>query len=203
MPRKATPADHIIAATLDLAAQQGWKSLGLATVAAKAETSLAEIHSLFGDRAGILKAFLDRIDRQVLATVPDAADSPRDRLFDVVMRRFDALAPYKKALGAILRDAPFDPVVALLLLPRFGLSLAWMLEAAGLSAGGLCGLARVHGLAVIYATAFAAWMRDDSPDLNGTMAVLDRALRRGEALAGLCGNLGGRPRTPASGPVSG
>lgn len=198
MSRKAPAADRIVTAALELAAEQGWSRTTLAAIAARAGLGLAELHAEFPDRAAIVAAFLDRIDREVLAAAPEAGDRPRDRLFDVIMRRFDALAPHKAAILAMLRDAPFDPAGSLMLVPRFGRSLAWMLEAAGLSAAGLCGLARVQGLAAVYAAAFRAWTRDDSPDQAATMAALDRALRRAEGLAGLCDRVAGRRAEPAA-----
>jgi AcrR family transcriptional regulator len=193
MTRKASVVDRIVSATLDLAAEKGWRRATLAAIAERAGLSLAELHAEFPDRAAILGAYLDGIDRRVLAARPEAGDSPRDRLFDVIMRRLDALTPRKAAILAILRDAPFDPAGSLLLAPRLGRSLAWMLEAAGLASSGLRGLARLQGLAAVYAVTLRVWARDDSPDMARTMATLDRALRRAEGLAELCDRIAPRP----------
>jgi hypothetical protein len=65
---------------------------------------------------------------------------------------------------------------------RFDRSGAAMLAAAGISADGLCGLARIQGLKAIHLAALRAWMKDDSADLAATMAALDRALRQAERL---------------------
>jgi hypothetical protein len=35
--------------------------------------------------------------------------SPHDRLFELLMRRFDALRPYRPALRAIIRDSVGEP----------------------------------------------------------------------------------------------
>jgi hypothetical protein len=59
-----------------------------------------------------------------------------------------------------------------------------MLEAAGVSARGLTGGLRVQGLVGVWLYALRAWRKDQSPDLSGTMAALDRALQRAEQAAG-------------------
>jgi hypothetical protein len=102
------------------------------------------------------------------------------------MRRFDALAPRKKAVAAIAGATACDPAMALCGLCRLKRSLALMLEAAGIDSSGLVGLARVKGLVVVYLCAFQAWLKDDTADMAKTMAALDRGLKRAEALARLC-----------------
>ena len=186
MARKATNADKIIFSAFDLAVARKWRNVSLGDIAHGAGLSLADVHAEFPTKMAIVRGFLARIDREVLAVETDAADNPRDRLFDVIMRRFDALRPHKEAVRAILRDAHTDPVGGVFTLGRLGVSMAWMLEAAGISSAGLCGLARINGLGLVYARAFKAWLEDDSEDMGPTMAVLDAALRRGEALAGVC-----------------
>jgi hypothetical protein len=112
-----------------------------------------------------------------------AGDTVRERLFDIIMRRFDALARYKAGLQSILRDAPRDPLVALCSAPRFMRSMAWLAESAGVDTAGLLGTLRVKGLAGVYLTALRTWFSDDSADNSKTMAALDRALKRAEAVA--------------------
>jgi hypothetical protein len=100
------------------------------------------------------------------------------------MRRFDALQPHKEGLKAIIRDSVGNPAV---LLSGAGLlrSMAWMLEASGISAAGLRGRLRVPAVTALYLSVFRVFLEDDSPELARTMATLDRQLRRGERLLGL------------------
>jgi hypothetical protein len=101
----------------------------------------------------------------------------------VVMRRFDSLQSRREGTVAILRDLPCDPPALLCLLPRFARSMAWMLEAAGISSVGLAGSLRIKGLALVYLNALRVWLEDDSPDMARTMAAVDKGLRRAEQLA--------------------
>ena len=183
---KVDPRDAIIDAALTLAAERGWSNLTLNDIAEAAGLSLANVHGQFGSKTAILRAFQRRVDRAVLAEDPDLeADEPvRDRLFDVLMRRFDALIPYRAGLAAVLQDQCRDPLAALCLAPQFRRSMAAMLEAAGLSATGCRGAVRLDGLALIYLMALRTFFRDESDDLAKTMAALDRHLTRADRAIG-------------------
>jgi len=170
---------RIIAAALDLAVSQGWPSVSLNGIAAAAGVRLSDLYSLFPSRQAILAGFSHDIDARVLNDLPppEAGDTPRDRLFDVLMRRFDALEPHKPAMEALLRVAPRDPLGAICSFATLLQSMAWMLEAAGLPAAGLRGALRAKALAVVYLTVLRTWLSDDSPDKARTMAALDGRLR--------------------------
>ena len=116
-----------------------------------------------------------------------------DRLFDVLMRRFDALRPYREALGNILCAEAGDPASALCGLCRLKRSMACMLEAAMLSPTGLRGALRVKALGLAYLATLRVFLRDESPDMATTMAALDRNLARLERLARLCSRTRYRP----------
>jgi AcrR family transcriptional regulator len=195
-----TPADagesaiRALDAALELAAERGWRHVTLGDIAAAARLSLAELYALYPGRAAILAAILRRTDAAVLADGVAEGETARDRLFEIVMRRFDALAPHKAGIEAILRDARRDPLAALFGAKRLMRSMGWMLEAAGIDSHGIFGRARCKGLAFVYLAALRVWLSDDSPDLSQTMAALDKGLRRAESLASLCARLDGRRR---------
>lgn len=185
MVKKSEIPDHVIDTALALAAERGWSGLSLAEIAAEAKLPLSKVYPHFASKQEILAAFSRRIDAAVLAEELDADDleeSARDRLFDVMMRRFDALQPHKAALANILYDGLRNPLDGLAGAPQLARSLRWMLEAAGIGTGGVKGALRVKGLAAIYLATLRVWLRDDSPDLAKTMATLDGHLRRAESL---------------------
>lgn len=171
-------------AVMALAAAAGWRGLSLAEIADAAGLSLAELQETWGGKARILGAFADHIDAQVLAGPTDEDSSPRDRLFDILMRRFDALTPYRDGLAVILREGGGGGICAAICGGRRLLrSMAWMLEAAGIGSGGIAGRVRTKGLAAVYLGAFMTWLRDDTEDMSRTMAALDRNLAQAERLA--------------------
>lgn len=195
MARQATSVpDRVLAAAMRLAEERAWRDVTLNEIAAAARVSLAQVHDAYPSKPAIVAALMRKADAEVLGGVdPSAFSEPvRDRLIDALMRRLDALAPYKKSIGSILRDMGADPVSALCMLPGFLNSMAWTLEAAGVGSAGLGGRIRVNGLALIYAAAVCVWLRDESADQGKTMAFLDRRLRQAERMVHLLP--GGRRR---------
>jgi len=182
--KQADPARHVIEAALRLAAERGWANLALADIAAAAKLPLADLYASYPSKTAILAALSREVDRKVLAGLEaDVGESTRDRLFDLIMKRFDALAPYRDGLSAVARDVGRDPLAALCGLGQFARSMALMLEAAGVSSSGIAGTLRTKGLGAIYLATMHDWFRDDSADKARTMAALDARLRRAEAWA--------------------
>ena len=176
----STPKGRIIAAALRLAGERPWRDVTLTDIAKAADVNLNEVRRDFNSKAEILAAFVRAVDDEVLARAPKraAGQSPRDAIFDVVMSRFDVLAPYKPALNSIAATWTFDPV----LMRALSQSQAWMLRAADIQADGLDGQLRATGLGAVYGSVFRTWLKDDDPGLARTMAALDRRLRRGEEM---------------------
>lgn len=189
MVRKVDLPKHIVQTALDLAVSRGWYNTSLADIAAAAKVPLAQLYAIYPSKGAIVAAFSKQIDEQVLAAVAEEEEAeglPRDRLFDVLMQRFDALKPHKAAVEAILADAGRDPLAMLCDLPRFMPSMAWMLEAAGINSSGCAGALRAKGLACVYLSTLRVWLNDETPDMARTMAALDKRLRYAERLAELC-----------------
>ncbi len=180
---KSDVPDRIIEAALALAVSRGWRRIGLADIAKEARVTMAELRRAFPSKGAILNGFIRRTDEQVLAQGKADGSSARDRLFDVLMRRFDVLQPHRGAVSEIVKDSLFDPAAPLCLGPQLMGSMAWMLEAAGLSSQGPAGLLRTKGLALVYLVTLRAWLMDNSADKARTMAALDRGLRQAETIA--------------------
>lgn len=180
---KSDPREKIIDALMGLAAERGWDEISLADVADRAGVTLAQFRDFFPSKGAVLGGFSRRIDKIVLAGGEKlAGESAKDRLFDVLMRRFDAMAPYKEALKNINDWAMHDPL-ALPALNQLALnSLRFMLEAAGLNSEGPLGTLKLQGLALSWTRVFHIWLADDSEDGAKTMAALDKELARGEDL---------------------
>lgn len=180
-----TPSDDALLAGFWRAlAATGWHGLSMRQVAAEAGTDTATLRRRFASPHEMLLAHGRLVDAAVLAgTVPDPHATPRDRLFDVLMRRLDEMQPHRAGIVRLLGDLPRSPLLALFLAPHLASSMAWMLEAAGLEASGARGAARVQGLVLVWLATVRAWEGDENADLSATMAALDRALDQADRAA--------------------
>ena len=178
-----TNRDRIIAAALRLAETGGWRDLSLGEIAAEAHVPLIEFRKEFQSKGQILAAFSRTIDLAVLEKFPaPGPDVARDRLFDVLLTRFELMQPYKAAIRRIRDDVGSSVGESLAQMRPALKSQYWMLAAAGISGEGGTGFLRVQGLLSVYARVFSIWLDDDDPGMARTMAALDRRLRRGESL---------------------
>lgn len=176
-----TTRGMIIRAALRLAERKGWRRLGLDDIALEAGLSLADVRGEFDSKSAILEAFVQEVDRAVLKrSEPDPDEPARDRIFDVLMTRFEILTPYKAALRRIASETRCRPGSMARLTCLSLRSQYWMLLAAGIGADTPGASLRVPGLLAVYARAAAVWLDDDDPGNGRTMAALDRELRRGE-----------------------
>lgn len=181
--------EKAIKSALTLAARDGWNNVSLNDIARHAKASLSDLHDHFEDRTDILIAYGRMTDRKVLENVGeiDGNSSHRDRLFEILMERFDVLNEDRKALLSILDSFKFDPKQFVIGLPHLSRSMSWMLEAAGVETHGIRGAANIMAITTVYVATVKTWMEDDSEDMSKTMAALDKNLGRAEQLAGMVG----------------
>lgn len=186
-----TEREKIIAAFLSLLADKSFAAIGFADIADRAGVSLAQLRGEFSSTLAILAAHVKATDRALLAEdFGEMAEEPaRERLFDVLMRRLEILAPHREAVRSLLRSARRNPPLALALNGLAVRSQQWMLTAAGIGASGPLGLMRAQGLAALFASVLGTWVDDDDPGQARTLAALDRALARGQRFAGLLDDL--------------
>jgi hypothetical protein len=156
----------------------------------------------FGSTLAIFAAHMKDIDRAVLdgGDADMAEEPPRERLFDVLMRRLEALAPYKEAVRSVMRSARRNPGLALALNAMAVRSQAWMLEAAGIGANGAKGALRAQGAALMFARVVSVWLDDDEEGLDRSMAALDRGLASAERWSGFVDDLCALPKCVMRGP---
>ncbi len=174
----------VLTATLELAAEKPFLSVALGEIATRAGVDLSALRQRYADRIAILSDFAAFIDEQVLAggTADGTGfgEPARDRLFDILMRRFDALAPYRAGLKGIHSAARRDPLFAATL-NRIAIgSHKWTLAAADLEPTGpfapIRRLARAQAIALVMARVMPVFLDDEAADLPKTMAALDKAL---------------------------
>jgi AcrR family transcriptional regulator len=185
------PSARIVEALMALAADQRFEDISISAIADKAGVSLADFRDAFPSKGAVLAGFSKGIDRIVLEKKSDdlAGESAKERLFDVLMRRLDAMGPYKEALRGIAQWLRRDPLSAAAVNRLAVNSMRFMLEAAGVESDGALGAFKLQGLVFAWARVLEVWFDDNEADLAKTMAALDRELTRGEKIVGQAENL--------------
>ena len=173
----------LVAAAFALAAERGWHGVSVAEAARRADLPLDRARGRFPMRAAVLMRFGRMADQAALALAPREGPH-RDRLFDIMMRRIDALQSHRAGVLALMRALPGDPCLAALLAATNLRSMGWMLEGAGISAHGPLGRLRRKGLLAVWLAVLRVWREDTSEDMATTMAALDRALAQAERVNG-------------------
>src|SRR5215469_5656862 len=160
IPPTGTERERIVAAFMALLAEKSFEKIGLAEVTARAGVSLGAMRAEFGSTLAIYAAHVKAIDRAVLEGGEGdmSEEPPRERLFDVLMRRIEALAPHKEAMRSLVRSAMRNPPLALALNTMAVRSQQWMLAAADIHASGPRGMVRAQGLAALFGGVLRTWI---------------------------------------------
>lgn len=187
MAKKKSPdiKNHLIAAALRLAATHSWADLTLEQIAKAANISSAQAMAIFSTKDDLLTALVVHIDDEVTVTIgkPATKGTARDRLFEVMMARFDVLQKYRPAILGIITAAKRDPSLLRTLIPAQAQAMRKMLALANLKQDGVKEILATAGLLTTYAASLHCWERDDTKDMSRTMATLDKYLRRADKLA--------------------
>lgn len=172
--------ERVVSGALEISAREGWEAVSIARIAEGIDEPLGSIIASYPTTDEIVSAIVRRNDKEVLSQVKkaDLSEPTRDRLFEILMLRFDALQSHRDAHISLLKAKMHRPVNQLIGVPTILHSMRLMLTAAGVEASGLIGVARVHALAIAYASVLRTWIKDDSADLGQTMSVLDKSIGR-------------------------
>lgn len=168
---------------LALAQEKDWNLVSLQDIARAAKMNLSDLRDVIDDKNDILMIFSRWLDGQVLANIPAYKESEttcRERLFDLLMDRFDLLNDHRAAILSILSSFCQEPGQMMVGMPHIARSMRWMCDGAGIDLSGVRGELKLAGVSVIYISALRVWQKDESPDLSKTMAALDKYLTRAE-----------------------
>lgn len=178
------PREKILNAAATLFAEKGWSRVSLDELRQSSGVETRIFDSHFDSKLAIVEGLVRKFTAEsVDGALFDPEDSIRDRLFELLMMRFDAALAYKPAIRSLSRAAPLDPELALTLGFALARAMARTLEIAGVRVRGPFGLMRIEAMTAIQAGATRKWLHDDSPDMAATMAFLDRQLGFAERLA--------------------
>ena len=169
---------------MDAIALDGWQLLNLHTLSDDIDFDVLQLKNSLKNKSGILIAFADFIDAQMLNAadddLKDSQISVRERLLEALMIRIDLLTPYKSGILELLRIFPKNPSMIIEGSKALQHSMKLTFNMVGLSTKGLQGVLRVKGLSVVFLAGLYAWSGDDSEDLSVTLSILDKRLKQAE-----------------------
>ena len=187
MTENGAAAQDLLAAAFGLIGEQGWRGFSFAALARRTGVSRVEIYRRYRSRGALLGALSRQIDEAMLEV--DEAElvglPPRDRVFELLMRRLEAMVPYRAGLVRLAREARADPCLVAATACRLERSLIWLQDIAGLRRDGLRARLARRAIGAAYLQTIRVWFEDEGADLGRTMAELDKQLRRIQSIAGL------------------
>src|SRR2546423_12268204 len=127
-PPSGTDREKIIAAFMALLGEKRFEEIGFGDISARAGLSLATCRGEFGSTLAIFAAHVKDLDRKGLSNSGGdmAEEPPRERLFDVLMRRIEAMAPYREATCSLMKSVTRNPGLAIALNGLPVRSQTWM-----------------------------------------------------------------------------
>ena len=172
---------------MELVSDVGWSNFTLAALARNQEIEELELESLFSDKVGLLQAFSEFIDEQTLANLDSDIFDPeipiRERLLEIMLVRFDVLAPYKDGVCELLKVTGKDPKMFVVAAKAIKVSMRSSLETVGVSTRGIKGNIKIKGLAVVFLFGMRTWSKEEGRDITATTRILDDRLKWAESLA--------------------
>ena len=169
-----------VAAALTLAETGRWGELTLAEIAAEADLTLKDFHGV-ADKDDLSDAVETVFDDAMSEGCLDADETPRTRLFDVIMMRFEAMEEARDGVMSYLRWRDRSLGGLAMRVKARAATAKWALACAGLdSDDGLPIGLQLAGLGWAIAQAERAWRKETSPDMTRTMAALDAELIKAE-----------------------
>ncbi len=136
-------------AALSLAASGAWREATLTKLADAANRPVSDYYGAsIGEAVDCVEEAFDRAIGDNLDKLDDS-QSVRDRLFELIMRRFEAMEPHRAAVMAMEQGQDRDPTLMAAAHQRHVRCARWVLAIAGLEADGMTGQARAQGLVSI------------------------------------------------------
>ena len=156
----------------------------LRDVANRLKISPAELRTHYRDLDAVADAWFVRAMDAMLAPPPRnfLAEPTEARLFLLMMRWFDALAPHRKVTGQMLREKlyPSHPHHWVPMIFNLSRTIQWLRDAAALDAEGRRRQIEEVGLTALFLATLTVWLNDETRDQERTRAFLRRRLARAD-----------------------
>ena len=171
--------NKVIQSALALAEMHNWADVTFHQIVRHCDCNEADIRAIFDDNDAIISAYGREVDLRVeeaFANLSQSGESEKDRLFDVLMERFDILNENREAVISIVNAVTLDPRQSILSPPSVFKSMTRMVGIANIKSEGVRETLKITALTALYIKILRDWVNDDSTDMAPTMASLDKAL---------------------------
>ena len=179
--------EKVFGAVMEVIADGGWNDLTFSKLAGSQKIKEAELENQFKDKTGILLAFAEFIDELTLKGLDSDIFDPeipiRERLLEILLVRFDVLAPYKNGVRELLRVTAQDPKMFVIAAKAIRISMRSSLETVGISTQGIKGTIKIKGLTAVFLFGMRAGCNEENRDTTVTTRILDDRLKWAESLA--------------------
>ena len=178
------PGPRIVDTAIDLAEEAGWRGVRLRDVANRLKISPAELRTHYRDLDAVADSwFVGAMDAMLAPSPRNFLAKPVEaRLFLLLMRWFDALAPHRKVTGQMLREKlyPSHPHHWVPMIFNLSRTIQWLRDAAALDAEGRRRQIEEVGLTALFLATLTVWLNDETRDQERTRAFLRRRLARAD-----------------------
>ena len=163
----------IAQSTLNLLKKKSWDEIKLNEILKglkKARSSIETKNDLLKN----INRYVDFLLKKNSSSIEKS--SPKDMLFEVIMKRFDVLQKNRKSFIMLHESFKLSPQKTLVLLPSFLESMFLTASLADIEIKGIKGSLKIKSIFIIYFLAYLEWAKDTSASLEKTMTVLDKYL---------------------------
>lgn len=160
----------------ELAAESGLSALTIERLAAKTGQDSTDLNRLYPDPAYMLITVIDHIHSQAM-TMPVTSGSVQDRLTDIVMSHLDVSLPHREAIRCLWDDLLICPLTVLTLRPYLLKIASHILQESGIVSEDLWMPIKLRAYLGLFLYVLSTWIRDDSPQQEQTLVVLDKGLK--------------------------
>jgi AcrR family transcriptional regulator len=185
MATKKSAADKLTDALMEIISRDGWQAATLDKIAELSGVTLGDMAGEIHSRFDLLDHFGRTANARALKIADEEGGSQavRDKLFSVLMARFDVVLPHKAAIRNLRSAARRDPGLALYFAKSVPTYLSFLLEASGVSTASPRGFIKARGFTALYLKVVQVWLDDETEDQAKTMAAVDKMLGQAETWA--------------------
>ena len=171
-------------AAFELAQQEGWRWLTSSKVSDQTGIKEGKIKNIYPTKYELIFHLIDDMNKFAINSKNFSIDdSLHDKLFDLLMARFDFLYPYKSTIQLIVSDSSNNPQFYAKLLIKLKESMTLTLRVIGVQVSGWQGRLKIRGISLVYINSFRVWLNDESLDSGQTMATLNSGLEKANSIA--------------------